>query len=405
MEVRQAKGLHIAAASQITQQGETWIVPSQNSSKKYTVRYSSETQTCTCPDYEARQKVCKHIYAVQQILHPQPVAETPDPVKAQKPTYKQEWHEYNLAQTFEKARFQELLYELCRNLDEPPQAMGRPRVSLADMIFCAGVKVYEGVSGRRNMSDLREAKQRGYTSKAIHYNTISKYLERESMTSYLKELIAESSLPLKSVESDFAVDSSGFSTSRFVRWFDVKYGNTEDWHDWIKVHLICGVKTNIVTAVEVSGRHDNDSPFFQPLLEETARRGWNISEVSADKEYLSANNIRLVLVKGARAFIPFKSNSVSGGQHSTVWDRMLHFYNFHRDEFLTYYHKRSNVETTFSMIKAKFGERLRSKTTTAQYNEALLKVLCHNLCCVIGSMYELGIDTTLWSKSDSDHKV
>ena len=43
------------------------------------------------------------------------------------------------------------------------------------------------------------------------------------------------------------------------------------------------------------------------------------------------------------------------------------------------------------MIKAKFGERLRSKTETAQINEALCKVLCHNLCVVIQSMYELGI--------------
>jgi transposase len=49
-------------------------------------------------------------------------------------------------------------------------------------------------------------------------------------------------------------------------------------------------------------------------------------------------------------------------------------------------------ECTFSMIKRKFGERLRSKARTAQENEVLIKVLCHNLCCVIQSMYELGID-------------
>jgi transposase len=56
------------------------------------------------------------------------------------------------------------------------------------------------------------------------------------------------------------------------------------------------------------------------------------------------------------------------------------------------YHKRSNVESTFSMIKAKFGERLRSKTETAQTNEVLCKILAHNLCCVVQSIYELGIN-------------
>ena len=44
------------------------------------------------------------------------------------------------------------------------------------------------------------------------------------------------------------------------------------------------------------------------------------------------------------------------------------------------------------MIKAKFGERLRSKSVIAQTNEVLCKMLCHNLCCVIQSMYELGVD-------------
>jgi hypothetical protein len=43
------------------------------------------------------------------------------------------------------------------------------------------------------------------------------------------------------------------------------------------------------------------------------------------------------------------------------------------------------------MIKSKFGEKLRSKNETAQINQALTKVLCHNLCVAIQSMYELDI--------------
>jgi hypothetical protein len=48
------------------------------------------------------------------------------------------------------------------------------------------------------------------------------------------------------------------------------------------------------------------------------------------------------------------------------------------------------------MIMAKFGDRLRSKTRTAQINEALCNVLAHNLCCLIQSIYELGIAPTFW---------
>ena len=50
------------------------------------------------------------------------------------------------------------------------------------------------------------------------------------------------------------------------------------------------------------------------------------------------------------------------------------------------------------MIKAKFGERLRSKTTVSQTNEVLCKILCHNLCCVIQSIYELGVEPSFWAE-------
>lgn len=89
-------------------------------------------------------------------------------------------------------------------------------------------------------------------------------------------------------------------------------------------------------------------------------------------------------------FIPFKSNT-QPDRGSDLWSKMFFYYNYKRDEFLAHYHKRSNVETTFQMIKSKFGERLKSKTATAQVNEARCKVLCHNLCVVIQSMYELDV--------------
>jgi len=101
-----------------------------------------------------------------------------------------------------------------------------------------------------------------------------------------------------------------------------------------------------------------------------------MKEVSADKGYLGASNMLATLQRGPK---------------SELWSRMYHFYALNRAEFLQHYHKRSNVETTFHMIKSKFGQRLRSRTLTAQINEALCMVLCHNLCVVIQSMHELNI--------------
>src|SRR5262249_54861530 len=71
---------------------------------------------------------------------------------------------------------------------------------------------------------------------------------------------------------------------------------------------------------------------------------------------------------------------------------MYYFYAYNEEWFKKHYHNRSNVEPTFSMMKQKFGSRLMSKKGVAQVNEVLCKVLCHNICVVIQSMYELGIE-------------
>ena len=404
MDARQQKGLELAAQANITRKGKLWLVPSQTSGAAYTVNLESDKPRCTCRDYEFRAAKCKHIYALEVTIERSRTTviegdktTTVETVKVTRKTYKQQWPAYNKAQTQEKSEFQALLYQLCQSIAEPVQQRGRPRLSIADIIFSATFKVYSTVSARRFDTDLREAHKRGYISRRPHYNSVFRYLEAEALTPYLHELIKLSSLPLKSVETDFAVDSSGFSTGQFMRWLDVKCGQDEDRRQWLKVHLMCGVKTNIVTSVEVSDGYANDSPYYKHLVAQTAKSGFQMAEVSADKAYLGGENLLATLRNGAIPYIPFKTNSVaqSGATpKSSLWTRMYHYYNLRRDEFLTHYHKRSNVETTFSMIKAKFGQRLRSKSLTAQINEALCKVLCHNLCVLIQSMHELNIAAT-----------
>lgn len=84
---------------------------------------------------------------------------------------------------------------------------------------------------------------------------------------------------------------------------------------------------------------------------------------------------------------------------------MLREFCLNQDEYLAHYHKRSNVESTFSMIKAQFGDSLRSKTDSAMVNEALCKVLCHNICCLIQSSCELGIGATFWEQAEAELTV
>jgi len=279
----------------------------------------------------------------------------------------------------------------------PQQSKGRPRIPLSDASFSVAFKVFSTVSGRRFISDLTDAHAKGYIQKVPHFNSIFNYLEMPELTPVLNDLITESSLPLSAVETDFAVDSTGFGTSRFITWYSTKYGDVRDQHDWVKAHVCCGVKTNVVAAVTIGDRNSHDAPFFPQLVRKTAAN-FRIAEVSADKGYSSRANLKVVEDLGGTPYIAFKKNAkpdvprcFSRSKENT-WTRMYHLYSLNRDEYLAHYHKRSNIESTFMSIKAKFRDGVRSRTPVAQCNEVLCKVLCHNICCVIGSMHELGIE-------------
>ena len=396
MEARQQRGLELAAKSRIRRKDDTWIVPSQaKKGERYTV---IPGLTCSCPDHETRLVKCKHLWAVEYVMERETddngvVTET-EAVRVtavKRKTYSQDWPAYNAAQTEEKARFGVLLSVLCRGVPQPVQkGRGRPSLPLSDMLFACAYKVYTGFSSRRFTSDLRDAEENGLITSRPHFNSVSNYLADPSITPMLKHLVSVSSLPLKAVETEFAIDSSGFTTSRFIRWFNKKHGREIDNREWVKVHLMCGVKTHIVTSVDISGWEAHDTTYFAPLVEETARH-FQMAEVTADKAYLSHKNTALAEAVGALPFIPFKSNTVPTVEVS-AWGRMYHYFMLNRDQFLEHYHKRSNAETVFSMIKGKFGDSVRSKCDAGMVNEALAKVLCHNVCVLIQATHELGID-------------
>ena len=187
------------------------------------------------------------------------------------------------------------------------------------------------------------------------------------------------------------MDATAFTTSRFARWFSTKWGKEMSQREWVKAHAVVGVKTNIVTAIKITASNVNDTTAMPELLDTTSER-FTVEEISADKAYLSEKNLRYAERMGAKPFIPFKSNTT--GQGSPMWRRLHAQFVFQEEYFKAHYHKRSNVETIFSMVKGKFGDSVRAKSDTGQVNEVLLKFLCHNICVLIQEMHELGITSS-----------
>lgn len=327
-------------------------------------------------------------------------------------TYRQNWPAYNAAQVHEKEHFLKLLHALCENLEEPKkQVTGRPRLPIGDAVFTACFKVYSGFSGRRFMTDLRDAETAGYISRTPHFNTIYAVMDDPDITKILHDMIETTSLPLAEVEHNFAADSSGFTASRVTTWQDHKYGGRRQ-HSWCKVHLMCGTKTNVVTAVKIEDKYAGDAKMLPDLVRRTGKN-FVINKVLADKAYGSFRNYDVISEYGAVPYIPFKENHIStihknvfwkgitpegvrfrkmALRKNALWHKMHALFLYNQPEYMRHYHKRSNVEATFSMIKAKFGGFVRSKTETAMANECLCKIIAHNICTLIHATYELGVE-------------
>ena len=401
-EARKLKGREIARDYKIEDTDKGYRVQSQSGAGFYYVKLDSPKAKCTCHDFELRQEKCKHIFATEFKLSGEIDKESKIfHTKLKRKPYRQVWSVYTKAQTKEQGLFMQFLADLCKNVEQPEYEFGRPTLPYADMVFACALKVYSTFSLRRFCGFMQTAAEKGYIEKPCCYASVSNFMRKEEMAPILDRLIKLSGLPLAAIETKFAVDSSGFSTSRFARYFSYKHQRDKKYKTWIKLHLIVGTLTNIVTGVRISEENKGDCPFFQPLVEDTSGN-FKIEEVSADKAYLSRSNFDLVTGLGGDLYVPFKSNSSGKSRGSCAWRKMYLMFELNKERFLEHYHKRSNSESVFHMIKSKFRDNLRSKDKVGQKNELLLKILCHNLCCVIQESMELGINPEFCLKSGGD---
>ena len=239
-----------------------------------------------------------------------------------RPTYPQEWSSYDASQEYEQEYFELWLRDLCDLIEQPDYGFGRPRLPVGDMVYAIGLKTYSGMSRRRTMTSIRRAYQRGLIDHVPSNSTISRYLDDPKLTPILKFLVELSATPLKNVETTFAVDSTGFASTTYDRWFDHKWGRVIRQAQWVKCHLTCGVKTNIVASVEVSGPNANDSPFLLPLLRTAKRNFPSLDSLLADKAYLSKGNFDGSEELDTKLTTPFKKGLAGDSPQAQAQPRL-----------------------------------------------------------------------------------
>src|SRR3569832_950476 len=247
MDARQEKGLILAKDKRIRRiAGETWGVPSQSQEASGYLE-NLATGHCFCPDYETRRVKSKHQWAVEIVKTVETAADgtqvVTESVKVTRKTYSQDWPAYNAAQCAEKETMQALLRGLCDGVSTPAHPGRGPKpIPYSDAIFGMAMKVWSTVSARRATTDIKALAKDGKISRAPHFNSVLNYFDNPAMPPILPRLIEQSAAPLAGVETAFAVESTGFGTTVYRRWFDHKYGREMSEQTWVRATAMVGTK-------------------------------------------------------------------------------------------------------------------------------------------------------------------
>lgn len=117
----------------------------------------------------------------------------------------------------------------------------------------------------------------------------------------------------------------------------MKYGTPRKEHDWVKVHIVTGTRTNCVTAAEIRDRDTNDAIVLPSLVKTTAER-FTAGEVSGDVACATQSNFNAVDGVGATLYAAFKRTA--SGRSGGLYGKMFHLLAANRDEYLRHYHRR-----------------------------------------------------------------
>jgi len=251
---------------------------------------------------------------------------------------------------------------------------------------------FPNLSARRGRSFLLFLKKFGVISYHIPcFKTLSNYRENNCLQEILDVLIEESSKPLSKIEHDFATDATGIRTKLFSSWYSIRCQKEIKKRDHLTIHITTGVKSNIVTALNVETKSGNDNRIFREHVDKTVKN-FNCKEFSGDGKYWCKDNCWKVYEVGAKPYFNVWKNWSGKSRGCMPWKLMNLEFKNNPKEYGKHYHKRSNVESTNHSKKSLFGNSVYSRLPSARINEETLRWINHNINVLNRAKFEWKIN-------------
>ncbi|MBA3065262.1 hypothetical protein FP828_02080 [bacterium] len=223
------------------------------------------------------------------------------------------------------------------------------------------------------------------------FKTLCNYRAEPIIGNLLDKLIEESSKPLAKIEQDFATDATGIRTNLFSSWYSIRCQKEIKKRDHLTIHITTGVKSNVVTALNVEIKSGNDNKIFREHVDKTSEN-FKINEWSGDGRYWCKDNCKKVNEVGGTPYFKVWKNWSGKSRGCMIWKIMNQKSRDNPEEYGKHYHKRSNVESTNHSKKALHGNAVYSRQKSPRINEETLRWINHNINVLNRAKYEWKIN-------------
>jgi len=205
-----------------------------------------------------------------------------------------------------------------------------------------------------------------------HYTTLQKFLQRFSRYRFDRLLVQTVKLFCIGNKCIVAIDATGFSNDHASKYYAWRTGTVHRTYTRSTVAIDANTLCIAAQHSSCSEGQGGENTFFMPLVNHTSKQ-LRIGAVVADKAYDTEVNHEFVhQCIGAQCMIPLR-RSKTGVVHGYYREQMV-------DEFNErLYHRRSLVESVFSVMKRRFGSSVNSRLLPMQNKEAALLAVVYNV--------------------------
>lgn len=256
---------------------------------------------------------------------------------------------------------------------------GRPQNPPSDLAKAVLMQQYFCVSNRTAEGLVKLFMEKMGIRNSFSYKTIERAYEDPLVVLILQEIFRLTQEPVKEKEHVFGPDGTGLPTSMKQNWEDDRKKNHKG-KGYEKMIAMVGCTYKLFSSLVITENpEDHESPYFEPLLAETAALYERIDLVPADSAYLSRRNCDLVASVGAMPRFYPKQNITLKRKGSKKWAEMLLGFIGDPQGWLRDYHTRSICETAYSTFKRDFPIPLRRRIRLRRKLEAFARACDYNL--------------------------